>query len=172
MDEKGVVQQTMKNLSIVTSVVVFAFGLALLSGCERQAPAAQEEETATETVQVEAPDAPAGKGEPLPEVISPPRQTIGMISADAAEAGSTYRIVFRPYGSGPGRSTLVVFVEESEPDGTAESAYPFAQKNVLVRCSDESAVTEGGLYEGTLKLVPEAETLRPMLADVTQVDQD
>jgi hypothetical protein len=100
----------------------------------------------------------------------PPGETIAMIEPSTAEPGSSYSVVFRPYGYGPRGSAgaqLVIVVVESQPAKGVSRPFAFAGRNVMAILSpSESPVTQGGTYRGTLKLVLQGGLLLPQMSQI------
>lgn len=164
---------------LVACLVAVVFAVSL-TGCgsldawntDEPLPESQEASRVIEVMEG-APTAPAAAGDDLMAVQTPPAETVGMIDPEAAEPKSEYAIVFEPYGVGPGGAgggSLVILVSESEPAQGTNKPFDFSGRNVLVRVDAPTwdAVSTGGTYTGTIVLVPQGETLRPVLSDVEE----
>jgi hypothetical protein len=108
----------------------------------------------------------------LTDVRTPPPHTIAMVDGDGATAGSTYAILFVPYGLGPGGASgkLVIAIKQSTPAAGVEKAFKFEGRNALVdvsRLPADQTVKIGGTYSGELQLVKSGDLLIPTLLSVT-----
>lgn len=122
---------------------------------------------------LERPSAPAPTGAKLTRILQPPASTVAMIDASKAQAGSTYSVVFRPYGSAPqGAAALVILVETSKPSAGVRKPFAFKGRNALVFVAPgPGRVTVGGRHKGTLTLVRRGDLLTVQLSDVKRLDR-
>jgi hypothetical protein len=113
-------------------------------------------------------------GSELETVTMPPARTLAMVASGSGAAGDTFRVAFRPYGPGPVRSdgpTLVIFIDSARRSNTNASDLVLASRTnalVTVSASVQNVVTRGGVYTGTLELVPSAEAFALRLTDVSR----
>jgi len=109
--------------------------------------------------------APAGKA--LEKVTQPPSRTLAMLNADAAKAGTTYDIVFEPYGTGPqsdASSVAALVVSAKVREGA--KAPDLNGRNVLFLLAPGEVVAKGGSYAAVLTLTARGETLVPVVSNV------
>jgi len=114
--------------------------------------------------------APAGK--PLEKVTQPPSHTLAMLNADAAKAGTTYDIVFEPYGTGPqsdASSVAVLVVSAKVREGA--KAPDLNGRNVLLVLAPGEVVAKGGSYAAVVTLTARGETLVPIASNVRASDK-
>ncbi|MDO8986849.1 MAG: hypothetical protein Q7V14_01315 [Coriobacteriia bacterium] len=114
----------------------------------------------------------AAAGKPLKRVVQPPERTLAMLDPNVAKAGTTYSIVFKPYGTGPqsGGLTIAAMVVTAKLQDPGAKAPDLTGRNVLLVLSDGEVVESGGSYRATLTLTERGETLLPVVSNVHPLD--
>lgn len=114
----------------------------------------------------------AEAGKPLKRVVKPPEHTLAMLDPNVAKAGTSYEIVFKPYGTGPrsGGLTVAALVVTAKLRDPGAKAPDLAGRNVLLVLSDGEVVENGGSYRATLTLTKRGETLLPVVSNVHPLD--
>ena len=114
----------------------------------------------------------AEAGKPLKRVVQPPEHTLAMLDPNVAKAGTSYEIVFKPYGTGPqsGGLTVAALVVTAKLRDPSAKAPDLAGRNVLLVLSSGEVVENGGSYRATLTLTERDETLLPVVSNVHPAD--
>ncbi|MDP2232499.1 MAG: hypothetical protein Q8K89_02605 [Actinomycetota bacterium] len=114
----------------------------------------------------------AEPGKPLKRVVKPPEHTLAMLDPNVAKAGTSYEIVFKPYGTGPqsGGLTVAALGVTAKLRDLGAKAPDLAGRNVLLVLSAGEVVEVGGSYRATLTLIERGDTLLPVVSNVHPLD--
>jgi len=107
---------------------------------------------------------PAADGTPLAELAAPPVQTVALLVVPKGFKPATFRIVFQPYGWGPGGADggrILIRIDSSQPTNASARALgkDFKGRNAAVWCApaDAKVLVRGGTYTGVLTVRPQGD---------------
>lgn len=162
-------------------VLLAGFGAVHLTGCGRAADngspstGTQESQPATggpkhpgQSIPGPRPTDPVAEGATLGTISTPPPDTLAKIDAGKLAADAVYTVTFSPFGYGPplGGRTLVMRIDDAQPENESARAMDMNGRNVLALIGPGVDITKGGTYTGTLTFQSQGNLLVAVIGDV------